>query len=353
MFGIERDREKFRQIVRGKIKEDLRKYMSQDGFTIAYGKSGKHKIRVPIPHISIPKFIWGDKGGGVGQGNEGGNGKKGGDQTADNPLEVDVSLEEMANLLSEILELPRIEPKGKSQIELESHKYRTTRTTGPESLKLFRKTYFQALKRQIMADEYDIANPVVLPIKEDKRYRASKPLFVPNYQAVIFYLMDVSGSMGESEKELARLTSFWIDLWLRSQYKNITSRYIIHHYEAKEVDQHTFYHTAEGGGTRIASAYKLAQDIVRVEFPPDEWNIYIFQYSDGEDYSSGSTDAVEIIRQLLPAVNQISYCEVRESGNFLQTLKSHFGNQPKIVTTTAYEKVQILDAIKSFFVRGQ
>ena len=349
MFGIEGDREKFRKIVRGKIKADLRKYMSQEGFTV-YGKSGKHKIRVPIPRISIPKFIWGDKGGGVGQGDQG---DQGGDQGGDNPLEVDVSLEEMANLLSEELELPRIEPKGKSQTELDSHKYRTTRTSGPESLKLFKKTYFQALRRQIMCDEYDIKNPVVLPIKEDKRYRASKPLYVPNHQAVVFYLMDVSGSMGEEQKELARLTSFWIDLWLRSQYKNISSRYVIHHHDAKEVDQHTFYHTREGGGTRISSAYALTKEIIKIEFPPDDWNIYIFQYSDGEDMTSNSEDAVQLIRELLPAVNQISYCQVREGGTFQGVLTKNFEKQEKIVTTVAYEKSQILDAIKQFFVRGQ
>lgn len=350
MFGIEHDREKFRKIVRSKIKEDLRKYMSQDGFEV-YGKSGKQKIRVPIPRINIPKFIWGDKGGGVGQGNNGAG--NGGNENVDNPLEVDVTLEEMANLLSDELELPRIEPKGKSQLELDSHKYRTTRTTGPESLKLFKKTYFQALKRQIMSDEYDVANPRVTPIKEDKRFRASKPLFVPNHQAVILYLMDVSGSMGEQEKERARLTSFWIDLWLRSQYKNITSRYIIHHHEAKEVDRNTFYHTREGGGTRIASAYALAKEIIKIEFPPDDWNIYIFQYSDGEDMSSASEDAVGLIRDLLPAVNQISYCQVREGGTFQNVLSKNFEKNPKVVTATAYEKTDILDAIKQFFVRGQ
>jgi len=348
MFGIDRDREKFRKIVRSKIKDDLRKYMSQEGFEV-YGKSGKHKIRVPIPRISIPKFIWGEKGGGVGQGSEGpGNG---GD--ADNPLEVDVSLEEMANLLSEELQLPRIEPKGKSTTELESHKYRTTRTSGPESLKIFKKTYFQALRRQIMSQEYDLKNPVILPIKEDKRYRASKPLYVPNHQCLVIYMMDISGSMGEPEKEMARLTSFWIDLWLRSQYKNIASRYIVHHHEAKEVDQHTFYHTHEGGGTRISSAYALAKEMIKIEFPPDDWNIYIFQYSDGEDWTSASDDSVQLIKDLLPAVNQIAYCQVREGGTFQNVLKRNFSTEPKVVATTSYEKSQILDAIKQFFLQGQ
>jgi len=197
--------------------------------------------------------------------------------------------------------------------------------------------------------EYSITNPVILPFK-DKYYRASKPSFVPKYQAVLFHIVDISGSMAESEKELVRLVSSWVDCWFRSRYTNIITRYIIHHHEAKEVDQYTFYYASESGGTIIASAYRLIQNIVRVDYPLDEWNIYIFHYSDGEDYSLASIDAVKVIRQLLPVVSQITYCEVRRNGNFLQTLKNHFGNQTKIVTANMCKRDKILDIIKSFGV---
>jgi len=348
MFGIERDREKFRRIVRGQIKQDLRKYMSQDGMEI-YGKDGQQKIKVPIPYISLPRFIFGQKGGGVGQG---GAGEGAGKETGEHPLEVEITLEEMANLIGEELELPRIVPKGKSQVEVDSHRYRSTKTVGPESLRHFKKTFIHALKRSVVTGEYDPKNPIVLPIKEDKRYRASKPFFIPHNQAVIIYIMDVSGSMGEPEKERARLTSFWIDLWLRSQYKNIVSRYIIHDTQAVEVDRHTFYHTQQSGGTHIASAYKLSQELIKIEFPPEDWNIYVFQYSDGEDWTAGSADSIAIIRDLLGCVNQISYCEVHQRGTFKQTLDKTFGSNRNIVTATAYEKTQILDAIKEFFKTG-
>jgi len=192
-----------------------------------------------------------------------------------------------------------------------------------------------------------------VPIKDDKRYRSSKPIKIPYNQAIVLYLMDVSGSMGRHEKEMARLTSFWIDLWLRSQYQHIKSRYIIHNYTAKEVDQHTFYHTMESGGTRIASAYELARDIIKSDHPPADWNIYIFQYSDGDDWGGGSsTQACNIISDLLPGLNQVSYCQVRESGDFMKVIKKRFDSEPKVVTTTAFQKDQILDAIKEFFQKG-
>ena len=350
MHGIDRDVERFRQIIRGQIKQDLKKYMSQDGIKV-YGKEGRHKITVPLPQIQLPRFIYGEKGGGGGQGS--GQGNEAGDQEADNPLEVNVTLEEMAELLGEELELPRIEPKGKSEITVDSKKYRSIRTTGPESLRHFKKTFRAALKRQMAEGTYDPDDPSIMPMKEDKRYRASKPITIPHNQAVIIYMMDVSGSMGMHEKEMSRLTSFWIDLWLRSQYKNIRSRYIIHNTSAKEVDQHTFYHTMEGGGTRIASAYELARDMIKSDYPPADWNTYIFQYSDGDDWGGGSSkEACDIIQELLPGLNQVSYCQVREEGDFMHTIKERFQKESKVITTTAFQKDQILDAIKSFFAAG-
>jgi len=363
MHGIERDKERFRQIVRGKIKQNLRKYMSQDGLEI-YDKDGKHKITVPIPHIELPRFIHGSKGGGIGQGDgppgpgqgkgQGEGGQEGGNNPAENALEVDVSLEEIADLLSEELKLPRIEPKGKSEISIDSNKYRTLRNEGPESLRHFKKTYIRAMKRQIAAGEYDPDNPVIIPIKEDKVYRAAKPVTIPQYQAVVFYLMDVSGSMGPHQKEMARLTSFWIDLWLRHHYDFIKSRYIIHNYTAKEVDRHTFYHTMESGGTRIASAYELCRDLIKKNYHPSQWNIYIFQYSDGDDWGGATSSACNIISDLLESVNQIAYCQVREHGDFKGQLEKRFGEGGKknLVITTAFEKEQIFDAIKDMFVGG-
>ena len=82
-------------------------------------------------------------------------------------------------------------------------------------------------------------------------------------------MMDVSGSMTDEQKEIVRTEAFWIDTWLKSQYDGVETRYIIHDAVAKEVDEHTFYHTRESGGTRISSAYKPGrQDHRRRRFPP-------------------------------------------------------------------------------------
>ena len=96
------------------------------------------------------------------------------------------------------------------------------------------------------------SSPIIVPIREDRRYRSCKLQNLPETNAVIIYMMDVSGSMGDEQKEIVRIESFWIDTWLRHQYKGLETRYIIHDAVAREVDRDTFFHTRESGGTMIS-----------------------------------------------------------------------------------------------------
>ena len=216
---IDQDHQRFRQIVKGRIREDLRRFISRGELI---GKEGKHLVSIPVPGIDIPHFRYGDNQGGVGagEGKEGqsvggqpgdGNSGQGGEQQGQHLMEVDVSLEELADILGEELKLPRIEPKGRKQITSIRDKYSGIRRVGPESLKHFKRTYREALKRQIMLGNYDPNNPIIVPIKNDKRFRSWKEVLAPQSNAVIVYMMDVSGSMGDEQKELVRIEAFWID----------------------------------------------------------------------------------------------------------------------------------------------
>jgi len=234
---IDKDVSRFRKIVRGKVKKNLKKYITKGELI---GKKGNDFVSIPIDQINIPRFRFSSKkSGGVGQG-EGavgtpigkGDPQDGAGNAGDSPgrhiLEVDVPLDELAEMLGEELELPNIEPKGKKNISSKKDKYTGISDTGPESLKHFKRTYKRALKRQIMSQAYNPNNPIIVPIKEDKRYRTWKTTVEPESNAVIIYMMDVSGSMGDEQKEIVRTQSFWIDTWLHHQYKNIETRYIIH-----------------------------------------------------------------------------------------------------------------------------
>src|SRR5205809_2656606 len=140
----------------------------------------------------------------------------------------------------------------------------------------FKRTSRSALKWQIASQIDDPARPMVVPIREDKQYRSWKEVLKPESVAVIIYMMDVSGSMTDEQKEIVRIEAFWIDTWIKAHYQGIETAYIIHDAAAQEVDEHTFYHTRESGGTKISSAYELCDKIVDTRYPPDQWNIYAF-----------------------------------------------------------------------------
>src|SRR5204863_7070677 len=182
-------------------------------------------------------------------------------------LEVDLTIAELAQILGEELALPLIKPKGRSSILIDHEKYTGIARVGPESLRHFKRTYREALKRAVATGTYDPANPVIIPVREDKRYRSWKVKEMPQNAAVIIYMMDVSGSMGDEQKEIVRTEAFWIDTWLQSQYHGVISRNIIHDAMATEVDRGTVIKTRDSGGTMISSEYKLLAQLIVGEYP--------------------------------------------------------------------------------------
>lgn len=364
---MESDLNRFHKIVRGKIKKELRRFISNGDLV---GRQGKKLITIPLPRIDIPHFSFGSNqksgvgqgdgkvGDQVGKGEESGS-EQAGDQEGQHTLEVDVTLEELAQMLSEELELPNIENKGRNHIQNEKIRYTGILRNGPESLHNFRRTYKEALKRAISGGDYNIDDPVIVPIKDDKRYRSFKVTRSQSANALIIYMMDVSGSMGDEQKEIVRLTSFWLDTWLSNQYKGLERRYIIHDATAREVNQDTFFRTKESGGTLISSAYKLAMNLIAEEYPPSDWNIYLFHFSDGDNWSGNDTaECMKLLEeQLLPSSNLFCYGQVESrygSGQFLRDLHKHFGEQhDKVTVAQIKDRDSIMDALKNFLGKGK
>lgn len=367
---MESDLNRFRKIIRGRVKSDLRRFIA-NGDLVA--RQGRKSVTIPMPRIDIPQFQFGDnqgKGVGQGQGEIGdqvgqGKGQEGegqgeaGQNEGQHDLEVDISLEELAQILSEELELPNIENKGKKNVEQKSYRYRGIIKQGPESLKHFRKTYVAGLKRSIAEGTYNPDNPLIVPIKEDKRYRSYNTILKPMANAVIIYMMDVSGSMGDEQKEIVRLSAFWLDTWIRSQYKGLECRYIIHDAAAREVNEDTFYRTKESGGTLISSAYKLAIKMIEESYPPAEWNTYLFHFSDGDNWSGNDTaECLKMLEStLMPASNLFCYGQVESrygSGQFLRDLHKHFGEKNEQISTALIKNREaIMDALKIFLGKGR
>ncbi|MFZ0391157.1 MAG: DUF444 family protein [Calditrichia bacterium] len=349
------------------MKENLRKYISSGEMI---GRKGKDLVSIPLPQVDIPKFRFGDNGnGGAGQGDGqpgdpvgGSKGDEGEGQAGNLPgkhlREVELTLEELAAIIGEELELPNIEPRGKKEIVTEKDKYTGIRKTGPESLRHFKRTYREALKRQISTGQFQINKPVVVPIRDDYRYRSWKITQLPETNAVIIYMMDVSGSMWDEQKEIVRMESFWIDTWLRFQYKGIENRYIIHDAQAQEVDRETFFTVRESGGTVISSAYELCSSMIDQDYPPEEWNIYAFHFSDGDNWSKEDNRlCLQIIAdKLLNRVNLFGYGQVEStygSGEFLHYLHQNFSDRENIALSHIAGKENILDSIKDFLGKGR
>lgn len=368
MYRIERDRARFREIVRGRLRRDLRKYLASSELI---GRRGEHSVSIPIQEIELPRLRFGDnakQGVGQGAGEDGspvegkeqeGEGAGGaGEQPGQHILEVEVELEELAEMLGEELELPRIQPRGDRQLATDGGRYSGVRQTGPKSLRHFRRTYRNALKRTVAAGEWDPLRPRVIPIAEDERIRWKKDHPKPESSAVVFHVMDVSGSMGREQKDIVRIKAFWIDTWLRHQYDNLEVVYIVHDAAAKIVDQETFFHLRESGGTKISSAYELVLSQILEKYRPEEWNIYPFHYSDGDNWSARDTErCVVLLRdELLPRVNQFCYGQVKSaygSGQFKKDLDAALAGAENLVTVGVDEREDIPAAIRAFLGKGR
>jgi sporulation protein YhbH len=363
---IEKDLQRFRKIVRGKVKSNLSKYIGRGEMI---GKKGNDLVSIPLPQINPPQFRYGQKGsGGVGVG-DGQPGQpltppqdddgdpQAGDQPGGHILEVELTLEELAEILGEELALPRIEPRGKKNVVTEKDRYTSIRTVGPESLRHFKRTYRQALKRQISSGTYSPDAPLVVPEREDKRYRSWKEIPRPEAVACVIYMMDVSGSMTDEQKEIVRIESFWIDTWIRAHYKGVDRVYIVHDAVAHEVDEHTFYHTRESGGTKISSAYDLANRIIDTRYKPSDWNLYAFHFSDGDNWNDDVPKCLELLsQQLLPKLNLFGYGQVESpygSGEFLDHVSELIDEHENVVVSRIPDREAILGSIKEFLKTGR
>ncbi|HED54615.1 MAG TPA: DUF444 family protein [Phycisphaerales bacterium] len=369
---IEQDHQRFRQIVRGKIRKDLRRFLSQDELI---GKEGDRYVSIPVHDLDLPTFRYGDNSAGVGMGEGeegdgvgqpgGGSGDNaGGEEAGKHITEVDISLEELADIIADELKLPRIKPRGRHNITTKRDKFTGIRPTGPASLRHFKRTYREALKRQLALGMYNPDDPIIIPIKRDLRYRSWNEVKKPQSNAAIIYMMDVSGSMGDEQKELVRLTAFWIDTWLRRNYEGIESRYIVHDVRAAEVDKKVFFSMREDGGTRISSAYALCKEMLDEEYDPDDWNVYLFHFSDGDNSSEADNrKCVELLREhLIPNSNMFGYCQVTSaygSGNFINVLGESFEDGesdedgPRLILARIDDRDGIYDAMRTLFKQGR
>jgi uncharacterized sporulation protein YeaH/YhbH (DUF444 family) len=157
------------------------------------------------------------------------------------------------------------------------------------------------------------AIPFIDPI--DVRYNRFSRVVLPRAKAVMFCLMDVSASMGEREKDLAKRFFILLHLFLKRKYERVDIVFIRHTHEAKEVDEHEFFHGRETGGTIVSSALEEMMEVREQRYPAADWNIYCAQASDGDNSGGDTARCVELLEaEILPLAQYFAYIEIAERG---------------------------------------
>ncbi len=367
------DQERHKERVRDAIKKNLGSIVSNESIILS---DGKRKVKVPIRSLDEYKFRYDyrkKKHVGTGDGNtqvgdviarEGqpgqGRGPQGGDQAGQDYYEAEVDIDEIAKLIFEDLHLPYLEDKAKQAVQSKTTRFTEIRRSGILSNLDKRRSILENIKRQ--ARETGEARLGRFK-KDDLRYKTWEEEIKYESNAVVIPIMDVSGSMGEFKKYIARSFYFWMVRFLRTKYDNVKIVFISHHTEAKEVTEEQFFTQGESGGTVVSSAYRLALDVIQERFPPGDWNIYPFHFSDGDNYYSDNDEAVRLADELIATCNLFGYGEIgeegassyrRSSGALLSIFKDRLKLQDRFVGVRIDDKEDVYPALKEFFgVRGE
>ncbi|MEW8978525.1 MAG: sporulation protein YhbH [Symbiobacterium sp.] len=359
------DQARHQEKIKEAIRENLPEIIAEESIITS---DGKRLVKVPIRTLEEYRFRFDPKQGKrVGQGNgdsrvgdvlgrarSGGKGAGTGNQPGDQPgvdyYEAEVTVDELAELIFEDLGLPDLKPKSTQEVPTEEVRFTEVRKKGPMANLDRRRTIMENLKRNAR-----LGMPVLGNItNEDLRFKVWEQEMRPSSNAVVIAMRDASGSMGEFKKYITRSLFFWMTRFLRTKYQDVEIVFIIHHSEAREVDEEAFFKLGESGGTRVSSAYRLALDIIRERYDPERWNIYPFHFSDGDNWSDNDNRVcVELVHKLLEVSNLFGYGEIREGG-YTSSLMSAFSaiKDPRFVIVTITEKRDVYPALQKWFSRG-
>jgi hypothetical protein len=242
---------------------------------------------------------------------EGEAGNKGAGSGEGESRDLESTAYDMGKILTEKFELPNLKDKGKKSALVRYSFDLTDRHRGFGQLLDKKATLRKILETNIalgyITDPADIDTSRLIISPADKIYRILSRELDYESQAMVFFLRDYSGSMDGKPSELITSQHVLIYSWLLYQYaKQVETRFILHDTEAKEVpDFYTYFNSKEAGGTKVASAYRLVNEIVERESLEKDYNIYIFQGTDGDDWDMGGRDALPELKEMLRYANRI------------------------------------------------
>jgi hypothetical protein len=363
------DQERHKERVREAIRKNLGSIISNESIILS---DGRKTVKIPMRSLEEYKFRYdyrkkkhvgqgdgdskvGDVIAREGEGQGPGHGPGAGDQPGVDYYEAEVEIDEIAKLIFEDLQLPYLEEKNKQAVQSRQIRFNEVRRTGILPNLDKRRTIMENMKRIARETGKAELGPIK---KEDLRFKSWDEEIKYESNAVVLAMMDVSGSMGEFKKYIARSFYFWMVRFLRTKYDNVKIVFISHHTEANEVTEEHFFTQGESGGTVVSSAYRLALDIIRQRFNPNDWNIYPFHFSDGDNYYSDNDEAVRLADEMINTCNLFGYGEIgeeeyssyrRSSGALLSIFAERLKNKSRFVGVRIDNKEDVYPALKAFF----
>ena len=302
------------------------------------GQDGKKKIRIPVKGIREWQFVYGDNEGNKNVGSAPGQdikrgqvvknsqqqqpGQAAGNSPGDEFYDVEITLEELASYLFDSLSLPDLEQKRFKQLVAEKPKRHGTRSVGIPPRLNKKSSMVQRLRRKAAASragaiEVDPeTGEQIFPFHEnDLRYHHIKMKNSDATNAVIFFMMDVSGSMSTDIKFIARSFFFLLYHFIRHKYDKTEIVFIAHTTEAFETDEDAFFKRGSSGGTYVSSAPQLALNIINSRFHSSSWNIYAFHCTDGDNWPEDNERANKAFNELSEISQMVGYCEIKPKAN--------------------------------------
>jgi uncharacterized protein len=363
------DRKRHRKLVEKSIKENLSDILSEESI-IAEGENKRFKI--PIRGIKEYEFIYGknNKGVATGSGKEKrgdkisdrsqAGGKKGGNSAGtakgDDVYETEITMEELMDYIIDDLDLPNLDKKKYSEILTESTgRKRGYQRYGIRPRLAKKKTVISKIsrkqgKKRALKEAGVNSNIVRFPFREeDLRYYKVKKKPKKDSNAVMIFIMDVSGSMDSTKKYLARSLFFVLSRFIRKKYNNIAFEFISHTTVAKVVNEYEFFHKSESGGTYISSGLNTALDLINKKYPKEMWNIYTIYGSDGDNWSEDNENAIVALKKLCEISNMFGYAELLPS-TYSTTMYYRFTKEIKnknFISILVKEKQDLWDGIKT------
>ncbi|MCL4440416.1 MAG: sporulation protein YhbH [Firmicutes bacterium] len=354
------DQQRHMEKVKEAIKKNLADIVAEESIIMS---EGKKLIKVPIKSLEEYHFRYNSNkqkyaGQGDGKtkpgdvlGNDGSKGPSKGNGAGSEPgvdyYEAEITLDELAELIFEDLGLPNLQEKRQQEITTESYQFRDIRKKGIIGNIDKRRTILESMKRKAMDGhpEGNCIKPDDLRFKtwdEDIRFQSN---------AVVIAMMDTSGSMGAFEKYIARSFFFWMVRFLRTKYQKVKIVFLAHHTEAKEVSEKEFFTKGESGGTRCSSVYSLAMDLINDRYNPEDYNIYPFHFSDGDNLPSDNEKCIDLVNKLLEVCNIFGYGEIEGLYYNSSSLMSVYQkiHNPKFTSVLIKDKTGVYPALKAFF----